>query len=104
MKARRFLAGQGLAATLLSVVAGADIEIPRVPAAPPDGAWDRRTDLAALETLLTIHGDSLTTSERVEYQGQFDRLQRDEGAELDQRRRVNLRSRLRAIADLGLAV
>ena len=104
MKASRFLAGHGMVAMLLGVVAGAGIEIPRVPAAPPQGMWDRRSDLAALQTLLIVHGESLTTSERVEYEGQLDRLLRDEGAELDQRRRVKLRGRLDAIRDLGLAV
>ena len=88
----------GLFSMLLGVVATAGVEIPSIPAAPPVGTWDRRSDLAGLQTLLAIAGADLTTSERAAYQAQLDRLRRDEGAELDQRRRQKLHARLR---DMG---
>lgn len=103
MSKSRFLAGYGLTSMLLGVVAAAGVEIPSIPAAPPVGKWDRRSDLAGLQTLLALHGDALTTSERVEYQGQLDRLRRDDGAELDQRRRQKLHDKLRELGAMGMA-
>lgn len=99
MKPRHVVAGTGMLGLLLGTIAGLGVEIPDVPAVPPpQDPWDRRTDLAGLQTLLALAvGDALTTSERAEYQGQLDRLRRDDRLELDARRRAKLWAKLRAL-------
>ena len=102
MMPRHVRNGLGLGALLLGVVAAAGIEPAPTGAPRAEDAWDRRSDLAGLRTLLAFgSGDCLTTSECGEFQAQLDRLVGDENAELDQRRRAKLHRKLRELQGHG---
>ncbi len=94
--------GFGLSALMLGVVAAACAQ-PVGPQPPPvqDPRPDRRSDLAGLRTLDRLGvGSGLTTSEHAEAQVQLTRLEGDESAQLDPRRRAKLATWLR---NVGLA-
>lgn len=88
----------GFTSLLFGVVAAAGVAgAPPQPIGGEPAAADRRSDLAGLRTLHALGaGSGLSTSESGEVAAQLARLDADEGAELDVRRRVKLAGWLRA--------